>query len=267
MGVEELLALPGLEAVVVETDFPDACAAGHAAVKAGKHVHLDKPGALDRKAFAAMRTEAEQRKLVFQMGYMLRYNPAFQLMARAVAEGWFGKVTEIDAMMGKKLDAAARRNLLRLPGGGMFELGCHLVDAVCCLLGKPEEVHAFSKPAGMDGFQDNQLAVLVYPDAVASVRCNMADPFGNPRRRFMIAGTEGSLEVMPLESGRMTVRLTSARGDYKGEEQQVALAVPEGRYDAELVDFARAIRGEKKLPRDAAFDIAVYETVLRAAGV
>jgi predicted dehydrogenase len=266
MDLTQLLALPGLDAVVVETDFPDACAAAHAAIRAGKHVHLDKPGALDHAAFKAMRTEASQRSLVFQMGYMLRTNPAFQLIARAVTEGWLGRITEIDAMIGKKLDAAARKDLLRLPGGGMFELGCHLVDAVCCLMGKPQEVHSFSRPAGTDGFQDNQLALLIYPGAVASLRCNMADPFGNPRRRFMITGTEGSIEVMPLESGKMTIRLTAARGEYKKGEQQVSLTVPSGRYDAELIAFAGAIRDGKPLPRDAAHDIAVHETVLRAAG-
>ena len=58
-----------------------------------------------------MRPEAENRGLVFQMGYMLRYNPAFQLLAEAVSGGWLGKITEIDAMMGKKLDDSGRRDL------------------------------------------------------------------------------------------------------------------------------------------------------------
>src|SRR5688572_19222569 len=94
-----------------------------------------------------------------------------------------------------------------------------IVDAVCCLLGKPGEVHAFSKPTGTDGFNDNQLALLVYPGAVASLRCNTADPFGNPRRRFMITGTEGSIEIMPLESGKPVVRLATARGEFRAGEQ------------------------------------------------
>jgi predicted dehydrogenase len=267
MEVGQLLAMPGLEAVVVETDFPDLYSVARDAVNEGKHVHLDKPGALDHATFKAMRNEAAKRGLIFQMGYMLRYNPAFQLVAKAVSEGWLGKITEVDAMIGKKLDGAGRKDLMRLPGGGMFELGCHLVDAVCCLLGKPQEVHAFSKPTGTDGFQDNQLALLVYPGVVASVRCNTADPFGNPRRRFMITGTEGSIEIMPLESGRLTVRLTGAHGDYKTGEQQVVLPVPAGRYDTVLTAFAEAIRTGKQLPQDAAHDIAVHETVLRAAGV
>jgi predicted dehydrogenase len=267
LTLTQLLALPDLDAVVVETDFPDACAAAHAAVRAGRHVHLDKPGALDHAAFSAMRQDAAQRGLVFQMGYMLRYNPAFQLAARAVTAGWFGRITELDAMMGKKLDPAGRKDLLRIPGGGMFELGCHLVDTVCTLLGKPQDVQCLSLPAGTDGFQDNQLALLHYPTAVATLRCNMADPFGNPRRRFQITGTEGGMEIAPLESGRITLRLTKPHGEYKAGEHHLTIPVPPGRYDAELTAFANAVRTKTPLPWSAEHDLTVHETALRAAGV
>ena len=267
METARLLDLPGLEAVMVETDFPDACDAAHAAIKAGKHVHLDKPGALDHAAFRAMRQEAEERGLTFQMGYMLRYHPAHELAAQAVSGNWLGRIMEIDAMMGKKLDAAGRRDLLRLPGGGMFELGCHLVDSVCRLMGKPTSVTSFSKPTGSDGFHDNQLAILEYPGSTATIRCNMADPFGGPQRRFRISGTEGSMEIMPLEGGGVTVRLTDPQGTFPKGIQEIQLPVPAGRYDAELTAFAEAIRQAKPLPWNAAHDIAVHETALRAGGV
>ena len=41
---------------------------------------------------ATMRLEAEKRGLTVQMGYMLRYNPAFELLFQAVREGWLGDV-------------------------------------------------------------------------------------------------------------------------------------------------------------------------------
>ena len=263
---DALLADRSVEAVLVETAVPDSSAAALAVVKAGKHLHLDKPGALEHAEFATLRKEAEARGLVFQMGYMLRYNPAFQLMAQAVREGWLGRITEIDCMMGKQLDPAGRAELKRAGMSGMLELGCHLVDAVCWLMGgRPERVESIARPAGDDGFIDNQVAVLNYPTAVATVRCNMADPFGGPRRRFMITGTAGSMEVMPLESGKMTVRLAAAKGAYRKGEQAVVLPVG-ARYDAELRAFAAAVRGGPKLEWDAAHDIAVHETALRAAG-
>jgi hypothetical protein len=45
------------------------------------------------------------------------------------------------------------------------------------------------------------------------------------------------------------------------------LEIPKGRYDAEFVDLTRVVRGEKQLEWNAAHDIAVHETTMRAAGL
>jgi predicted dehydrogenase len=236
-------------------------------IEAGKHVHLDKPGALKHDEFKSMRLEAEKRGLTVQMGYMLRYNPAFELLFQAVREGWLGEITEIDAAMGKLADPSTRKKIGELEGGGLFELGCHVIDATMTILGKPASVNAFSTPTGTDGVQDNQMAVLQYAKATATIRCNHTDPFGGPRRRFNVTGTEGTFEIVPLESGKVNLSITKARGPYKKGAQSFQLDVPKDRYAAEFVDLANIVRGEKKLAWDAAHDIAVHETVLRAAGV
>ena len=267
MSVEELLAVPDLSAVAVETTIEASCAMARRCIDAGKHIHLDKPGALDHAEFKAMRLEAEKRTLTVQMGYMLRYNPAFELLFRAVNDGWLGQITEIDAAMGKLADPSTRGKIGALEGGGLFELGCHIIDATLTILGKPASVTPFSTPTSDDGVKDNQMAVLSYPNATAIIRCNHADPFGGPRRRFNVTGTEGTMEILPLESGKVTLSLTKARGAYKKGTQTFQLDVPKGRYDAEFVDLAKVVRREKKLAWDAAHDIAVHETVLRAAGI
>jgi predicted dehydrogenase len=230
-------------------------------------VHLDKPGALKHDDFKSMRLEAEKRGLTVQMGYMLRYNPAFELLFQAVREGWLGEITEIDAAMGKLADSRTRQQIGALEGGGLFELGCHIIDATMTILGKPTSVTAFSTPVGMDGVQDNQMAVLKYAKATAVIRSNHTDPFGGPRRRFNVTGTEGTFEIVPLESGKVNLSITKARGSYKKGAQSFQLDVPKDRYAAEFTDLAKVLRGDKKLAWDATHDIAVHETVLRAAGV
>jgi predicted dehydrogenase len=262
----ELLATPGLRAVAVETSIEDACATALRCLEAGMPIHLDKPGSLDHAAFKTMRLEAERRGLAVQMGYMLRYNPAFELLFRAVREGWLGEITEIDAAMGKLADANTRSQIGHLPGGGLFELGCHLVDAVLTVLGPPLAVHPFSTPSAPDGVQDNQMAVLTYAKATAVIRCNHADPFGGPRRRFNVTGTGGTFEILPLESGKVHLSLTQARGGYQKGAQLLQLELPKGRYDLEFMDLARVVNGEKPLAWNAAHDIAVHQTVLRASG-
>jgi len=262
----DLLAMPEVKAISVETRIEHACATAQRCLAAGKHVHLDKPGALNHAEFKAMRLDAEKRGLAVQMGYMLRYNPAFALLFQAVKEGWLGEITEIDAAMGKLADSGTREQIGTLAGGGFFELACHVTDAVLTLLGKPKSVHAFSTPTAVDGVKDNQVAVLEYAKATAVIRCNHADPFGGPRRRFNVTGTQGTFEILPLESGKVALSLTQARGSYKKGTQSITLAVPKDRYVGEFQDLAKIVRGEKPLAWTAAHDIAVHETVLRASG-
>ena len=261
-----LLEMRDVKAVAVETRIEDSCATALRVIRASKHVHLDKPGGLHHAEFKNMRREAEQRGLTVQMGYMLRYNPAFELLFRAVREGWLGQVMEIDAEMGKLAAADLRAEIKALPGGGMFELGCHVIDAVVTILGKPRAVSAFNTPTRNDAVSDNQMAVLEYPNATASVRVNFADPFGGPRRRFSVSGTDGTFDISPMESGNVKLSLTKAREKYPKGTETFKLASNGNRYDEEFRDLARVVRGEKAFAWSADHDIAVHETALRAAG-
>jgi len=169
--------------------------------------------------------------------------------------------------MGKLAPESSRKELGKLEGGGMFELACHVMDAALYVMGgKPNAVHAFSTPWKNDGFKDNQLAVLEYDKATVAIRCNHADPFGGPRRKFQVTGTKGGMEIEPLESGKVTLHLMEAQGGYKKGTQSFQLDVPRSRYAAEFVDLAEVIRGKHALPWNAAHDIALHETVLRASG-
>ena len=266
---EALLSEPSVQVVLVETTLADSARAALACLRAGKHIHFDKPGGASHEAFKSLHLEAERRKLTVQMGYMLRYNPAFELLFRAHRAGWLGELTEIDASMGKLADAQKQAELAAWPGHGMFELACHLVDIVVFLLGAPAAVHAFAKSTGLapPGLPDNQLAVLEYPKATVTLRCNHGDAFGGAHRRFQIVGTRGAMEIQPLEAGRGWLRLDEARGEYRKGENALALEVPKGRYDSEFRDLARVLRGEKRLLWSAAHDITVHATALRCAGL
>jgi predicted dehydrogenase len=265
----ELLSDPSIQAVVVETTLADSPRAALACLRAGKSIHLDKPGSASHADFKALRLEAEQHKLTVQMGYMLRYNPTFQLLFRAHQEGWFGELTEIDASIGKLADAELQETLAETPGHGMFELACHLVDAIVFLLGKPREVHAFATPTGLarTGLPDNQLAVLEYPKTMVTLRCNHGDPFGGPHRRFRIAGTRGAMEIQPLESGRGILYLTEPKEEFIKGENRFALAVPGNRYAGEFQDLAKVLRKQKPLAWSAEHDVAVHATAMRCAGL
>ena len=57
---------------------------GTRCLSAGEHIHLDKPAGADLEAFAKLLKISEEKKLLGQLGYMLRYSPATLLLKKLI---------------------------------------------------------------------------------------------------------------------------------------------------------------------------------------
>jgi len=269
MTEEQLLAMPSLKAVAVETEVKDLVPTAARCVQAGMHVHLDKPAGQSLSAFRKLLDAAARRRLVVQMGYMFRNNPAFELCFRAIREGWLGRVFELDAVISKMYAPQARKPLEAYPGGLMFELGCHLIDAAVIALGKPRRVIPIiqrTRPEE-DQVADNTLAVLEYPEAIATVRSAALEVDGTWRRQFLVGGDRGTIQIRPLEPPRVELVLAEAQGNFRKGIQEVRLPAMPGRYDGQLAELARIIRGEEENKYPPVHDLAVHETILRASNL
>ena len=269
MTEDELLNAPGLQAVAVETEVKGLVPTAARCIAAGKHIHLDKPAGESLPALRRLLCDATAHKLNVQMGYMLRYNPAFVLCRKLIREGALGEVFSIEAAMGKIQGDAERRALAPYRGGAMFELGCHVIDSVVAILGRPEKVtpHSRSSSPLKDGFPDNQTAVLEYPSAIVTVRSVLVEWDGGARRQFVVCGTKGTMEIRPIEHPEARLTLSAAHGEYKAGKQMLTFPKGRGRYDGEFEDLAKVIRGEKALEFSPAHDLAAHETILRASGL
>jgi len=258
-----------VDAIAVETEVSQLVPTAMQCLMAGKHIHLDKPAGMSMPACRAMHRQADQKGLTIQMGYMLRYNPAFVLLFDIAQKGWLGRITEVTAEMGKLANDSLRQELSEFSGGGMFELACHVIDAMVTILGRPDRITAHNRISypNKDKFLDNQLAVFDYPTAIATVRCNHIDPFGFPRRHFHVVGEQGTFEISPLEPPKVKIAFDRPRGRFKKGFQQVEVPSSNGRYDAEFEDLANVIRGHKKLAWNSQHDLTVQESVLLASGM
>ncbi|MBI5772558.1 MAG: Gfo/Idh/MocA family oxidoreductase [Verrucomicrobia bacterium] len=268
MTEEQLLNVKGLQAVAVETEVKELLAVAARCVAAGQHIHLDKPAGESLPAFKKILDDATRRKLTVQMGYMFRYNPAFQFCFQAVRDGWLGEVFSIETVMSKAIGVAERQKLLPYRGGSMFELGCHVIDAALVVLGRPERVTAHPRHSSKekDDLQDNMLAVLEYPRTTVTVRSALLEVDGGARRQFVVCGDRGTVDIRPLEPGSARLALDQPRGSYRKGYQDVSFPkLP--RYDADFADLAKVIRGEKQFAFTPAHDLAVQETILRASGL
>ena len=267
MTEEQLLSVKGLQAVAVETAVKDLVPTAGRCIAAGLHVHIDKPAGESLAEFKKVLDAAAGKKLAVRMGYMFRGNPAFGFCFKAVREGWLGQIFEAHGVISKTVGAGTRKALSQYAGGSMFELGCHLIDPLLTLMGKPDRVTAYVRRTQPDKLADNQLAVFEYPQATATIRSALVEVNGSRRRQFTICGDQGTIEIRPLEPPRLELTLAKRRGKFKRGTQTVSLPKSPGRYDENLLDWARTIRGEQPNPYPPAHDLAVHEAILRASGL
>ena len=269
MSEEQLLNTPGLQLVCVETEVKDLLDTAQRCIGENLHIHLDKPAGESLPQFQKVLSAATSKQRVVQMGYMFRYNPAFQFLYQAVGQGWLGDIFETHAVISKTVGASTRRQLAAYPGGSMFELGCHLIDAVVATLGKPDQVTPYIRRTrpNEDSLADNQLAVLEYPRATATVRSALVEVDGGRRRQMVVCGDQGTIAIRPLEPPQLSLTLAKPQGKFSAGTHPVSLRKPGGRYDGDFMDLAQIIRGEKSPDYSVQHDLAVQEAVLRASGL
>ena len=150
----------------------------------------------------------------------------------------------------------------------MFELGCHVIDVVIWLLGRPAQVTPFVRRTrpDQDTLADNQLAVLQYPQATATVRSALIEVEGPQRRQLVVCGDDGTFDLRPLSGNRFRLALDQPRGDYKKGYQDVIFPGKPRRYVGDFAELAKVIREEKAPDFSAEHDLTVHETVLLASG-
>lgn len=265
---DELLNEPGLNAVLVETRVQNLIETAQACVAKGLHVHVDKPAGDSLPRLQALLDAARSRGLLVQMGYMYRYNPGIALLRRFLKEGWLGEVFEFHAVMSKVVPPADREPLADFPGGIMFELGCHLLDLVVGLFGKPGAVRSFSRHSAVanDGLVDNMLAVLEYPRMLASVKTTALEVDGGARRHLVVCGSKGTFQIQPLDNPSVHLTLSQPCGEFKAGSQVISLP-KYTRYIDDAADMARIIRKEKAADFSYEHDLEVQRTLLAACGL
>jgi predicted dehydrogenase len=272
---EQLLNIQGLEAVAVETDVPELIPAARRCVAAGMHLHLDKPGGESMAPFKALLADADRRGVAIQMGYMFRNNPTLQFCFRAVREGWIGRVFEVHAVMSRMDGMDYRAWLSQFRGGAMYIFGGHLIDLVVTLLGEPERVTPYQRQTWpeTDALFDNGLAVFEYARATATVRTAVVEYEGFKRRQLVVCGDEGTIDIRPIEPNgknpeptRVRLALSRPRESFTSGYQEFEMPALPGRYDDQLLELARVVRGEQQNPYSAAHEIVVQQALLTASG-
>jgi predicted dehydrogenase len=140
---EELIADPDIDAVDICLPTSLHALTTLAALRAGKHVLVEKPMALNGQECDQLIAEAKKQKKLLMVAQVLRFIPAYRALAAALESGDYGKVRA--ALFRRRCAAPAWSGWQAEPsqsGGGVFDLLIHDVDFCLKLFGAPQFISA-----------------------------------------------------------------------------------------------------------------------------
>ena len=241
-----------------------------ALIEAGKHVWYDKPAGCNLEQWQRVVAAAEEKSLLIQLGYMFRYHAAFSQIDAWAKSGFLGEITSLRGHMSTSLPKDRREALRVFRAGIFYDLGAHMLDQVCWLLGRPNNISSFLRnDSDAENVIDNSVTVYEFDKAIAFLDISSFET-RPAARRFEVYGTKGSAIILePFEPGdRIRLALDESRGGYLAGEQIVEV---EGRsrqalYELALQSFLLTIAGAKERDRPVEHELLVQETLLRATG-
>jgi predicted dehydrogenase len=193
-GYEELYADPEVDVVYISSTHPFHADQAVAALRAGKHVVVEKPTALTvrdtERIFEAARAAGR-----FAMEAMwTRCLPLVQDVVGRVREGQIGTPRSLAAAFTVPFDYDEDHRLFDLANGGgaLLDIGIYPVTLAHLLLGHPTHVQVIGStaPTGADDLVGLQW--MTPEGAVAQVLC---DSRSSGASRTVVRGTTGWIEV------------------------------------------------------------------------
>ncbi|MGW2250686.1 Gfo/Idh/MocA family protein [Kitasatospora sp. NPDC001660] len=216
--VRELLARPDLDAVCVCVPSGLHAEVGEAALRAGKHVLVEKPLEVDLAAADRLIGAAGSTGRTLGVVLQHRFDPAARFLHDSVREGALGTLTSAHAEVAwwrsqGYYDSGQWRGTSRLDGGGaVMNQGVHTLDLLQWVMGEAVEVTARTALLAHHGIDVEDTAAAVVRFANGALATVLATTAAYPGRtaRLAVHGDRGSAV---LDDDRMAYFHTRADGD------------------------------------------------------
>ena len=191
--VDALLARHDMDLVVIAAPNDQHTPLARTALRAGRHVVVDKPFTLSLAEARELRDLAAETGRVLRVFQNRRFDSDFLGIAELVRSGRLGDVVHLESRIDRfRPTVRDRWREAAVPGGGIwFDLGPHLVDQALLLFGVPERVDAdlaALRPGAT--VEDWAHCVLQYPGRRVVLQASMLVAGGSSR--FAVHGTRGT---------------------------------------------------------------------------
>ncbi len=236
---EALLTAEDIDAVLIATRHDTHAAYVERALRAGKHVFVEKPLALSEEELLSVEHAAAESNGVLMVGFNRRFAPLTRRLHASL--GGHGPLLITYRVNAGRLPRAHWTHDPALGGGRIIGEVCHFVDFVVFMAGAaPVRIQAQALEGGSEPREDNVVATLGFADGSLAAITYAA--VGDP------ALTKERIEVLG-EAGAGTLDDFSELRLYRGGREQAESAKRDKGHATEIEAFLAACRtGEQPWP-------------------
>ena len=192
--LDDLLADPALDAVVLATPVPTHGPLAERVLAAGKHCFVEKPLAASVAEAERAVAAAEAAGRLLMVGHLLEYHPGVAKLKEIAVSGELG---DIHYVYSNRLNLGQ----LRADENALWSLGAHDVSVVLHLADEePYELDARGESYMRDGVEDVVFGFMRFPSGLAAhLHLSWLDP--HKERRFTVVGSRrmATFDDMDLE--------------------------------------------------------------------
>jgi predicted dehydrogenase len=198
---------PSIDAVLLATPAITHYRSARAALRAGKHVLVEKPIALASDHVLRLMEEADRQRLVLMVDHTYVFSPPVRTIRRAVKAGSLGAIRSLESVRVNQGGGSHDVNVL-------WDLAYHDLSIIDYIFAKaPFAISAVGrdcKPGAPESCAD--VTLYFRNDFIARIHVNRAGPA--KVRRMLIAGSRNSLLFDDLEP-KAKIRIYDNAADHK----------------------------------------------------
>lgn len=154
-----------LEAVAIVTPTPNHYNTAVNAIRAGKHVFVEKPMCDSVERAKKLVKIAQEEKIKLMVGYIERFNPAVQELKKLITAGKVGRLIAFSARRVGRPVKVSEVGVIR-------DLAVHDIDVMCFLAGEPRSVFARCGMVGNHPFEDHAEIMIMFNEIQGFIEVN-----------------------------------------------------------------------------------------------
>ena len=276
-GWRSAVERPDVDMVIVATTHDSLSEVVLGAVKAGKHVLVEKPAARSVAEIEPVIAAAEKESILVRVGFNHRYHPSFIKAKEIVASGEMGSLMFIRGRYGHGgrigYDKEWRADKKIAGGGELIDQGMHLIDLSRLFLGDFSGVKGFAHTYFWDmDVEDNGFMILTTPEKQTAFlhaswtewKNTFSFEIYGKDAKIDISGLGGSYGVEKLAYYKMLPQMGPP------ETTSWEYPFPDLSWEDELKEFLEDIRiGRRPSPglEDARAALKIIEKVYEESGI